>query len=40
MDEVAAQFVEQAKQLNLEQDLQLIIDESGFAKKGKKSEGV
>lgn len=40
MDEVALQFVKQAKQLNLEQDLQLIIDESGFAKKGKKSEGV
>lgn len=40
MDKVALQFVEQIKELDLEQDLQLIIDESGFAKKGKKSEGV
>ena len=40
MDEIAQQFVGLVKQLNLEQDLQLIIDESGFAKKGKKSAGV
>ena len=40
MDEVAVQFVEQIEQLELQDDLQLIIDESGFAKKGKKSKGV
>lgn len=40
MDEVAVQFVKQIRQLELHDDLQLIIDESGFAKKGKKSKGV
>ncbi len=40
MDEVAVQFVKRIEQLELQDDLQLIIDESGFAKKGKKSEGV
>jgi SRSO17 transposase len=40
MDEVARQFVKQAEQSGLLQDLQLIIDESGFARKGKKSKGV
>jgi SRSO17 transposase len=40
MDEAARQFVKQAEQLDLLDDLQLIIDESGFAKKGKKSKGV
>jgi SRSO17 transposase len=34
------QFVKQIEQLELQDDLQLIIDESGFAKKGKKSKGV
>ena len=40
MDEVARQFVKQAEQSGLLEDLHLIIDESGFAKKGKKSKGV
>lgn len=40
MDEVAIQFVKQIGQLELQDDLQLIIDESGFAKKGKNSKGV
>lgn len=40
MEEVAVQFVKQTEQAGLLEDLQLIIDESGFAKKGKKSEGV
>jgi SRSO17 transposase len=40
MDEVALQFVKQIEQLELQDDLQSIIDESGFAKKGKKSKGV
>ncbi len=40
MNEVAVQFVKQIEQLELQDDLQLIIDESGFAKKGKKSKGV
>jgi SRSO17 transposase len=40
MDEVAVQCVKQIEQLELQDDLQLIIDESGFAKKGKKSKGV
>jgi SRSO17 transposase len=30
----------QIEQLELQDDIQLIIDESGFAKKGKKSKGV
>lgn len=37
MNEVLVQFVKQVEQLELQDDLQLIIDESGFAKKGKKS---
>jgi len=40
MDEVAVRFVKQIEPLELQDDLQLIIDESGFAKKGKKSKGV
>jgi SRSO17 transposase len=40
MNEVAVQFVKQIEPLELQDDLQLIIDESGFAKKGKKSKGV
>ena len=40
MDKVAWEFVHQTEQLSLHEDLQLIIDESGFAKKGKNSEGV
>ena len=40
MNEVALQFVKLVEQIGLLDDLQLIIDESGFAKKGKKSKGV
>ncbi len=40
MNEVAVQFVKQIEQLQLLDDVQLIIDECGFAKKGKKSKGV
>ena len=39
MDKIAVEFVRQIEQLELQDELQLIIDESGFAKKDKKSKG-
>ncbi len=40
MDEIAFKFIDLIGQNNLQDDLTLLIDESGFTKKGKKSAGV